>query len=204
MTYLIDNTLFDTDTVAETASVDTDDVFEYQPVDESTVIDYDLFLNIAATMAGEDASRAEIAKALRVSYPTVVRIMEDGEVKKNVSGKISAAWNDFVRNGGKVVTPVSDDPGDLPFVEEKLIRCRLTGRFLKNSAQSVNEELVGTTAGPVETDGEIVNRIEGRFNIMSMLVKRIVSGSVRSMIVQGAPGIGKTYTIQKELGRPRR
>ncbi len=50
-----------------------------------------------------------------------------------------------------------------------------------------------------ETPQERVARIAERFTIMYKLAKGSVSGSLRSLIVSGAPGTGKSHTIQSLL-----
>lgn len=43
---------------------------------------------------------------------------------------------------------------------------------------------------------EVAQRIEQRFNIMRKMTHGIIDGNVRSMIVSGAAGIGKTFDIE--------
>lgn len=51
------------------------------------------------------------------------------------------------------------------------------------------------------SDEEIAERIQKRFDIMLRMVDGMVAGHIRSMIVSGAPGIGKTYDIEHNLSR---
>lgn len=46
---------------------------------------------------------------------------------------------------------------------------------------------------------EIKETIRKRFNVMSMMSKGIITGNVRSLIISGAAGIGKTYSLDKAL-----
>ena len=65
----------------------------------------------------------------------------------------------------------------------------------------------------LETDEEIMNRIEDRFEILNEMTRATMNGDVRAMIVVGPPGVGKSYGVEKELnetgilddlaGRPR-
>lgn len=48
-------------------------------------------------------------------------------------------------------------------------------------------------------DKEIIDRINKNFSIMRRMTKAMLQGSIRSMIVSGAPGIGKTYDIEQIL-----
>jgi hypothetical protein len=52
---------------------------------------------------------------------------------------------------------------------------------------------------PVETDDEVMNRIEERFDILHQMTRATISGDVRAMIVVGPPGVGKSYGVEFEL-----
>lgn len=47
-----------------------------------------------------------------------------------------------------------------------------------------------------DDDSDAANRIEKRFKIMRKMTHGVVDGNVRSMIVSGAAGIGKTFDIE--------
>ena len=51
----------------------------------------------------------------------------------------------------------------------------------------------------VETDEEVMNRIEQRFEILQQMTRATISGDVRAMIVVGPPGVGKSYGVEFEL-----
>ena len=50
-----------------------------------------------------------------------------------------------------------------------------------------------------ETDEEVMNRIEERFDILHQMTRATISGDVRAMIVVGPPGVGKSYGVEFEL-----
>ena len=52
---------------------------------------------------------------------------------------------------------------------------------------------------PVETDDEVMTRIEERFEILQEMTRATISGDVRAMIVVGPPGVGKSYGVEFEL-----
>ena len=60
-----------------------------------------------------------------------------------------------------------------------------------------------TATGPIvaqaETDEEIMNRIEQRFEILHEMTRATIAGDVRAMIVVGPPGVGKSYGVEFEL-----
>ena len=55
------------------------------------------------------------------------------------------------------------------------------------------------TTPTVETDDEVMNRIEERFDILHQMTRATISGDVRAMIVVGPPGVGKSYGVEFEL-----
>jgi GTPase SAR1 family protein len=48
-------------------------------------------------------------------------------------------------------------------------------------------------------DEVILNNIKERFNILSLLTEATIDGTVRSLTVTGAPGVGKSYTVERIL-----
>ena len=58
---------------------------------------------------------------------------------------------------------------------------------------------VPTIAKKEETDEEVMARIGERFDIMDAMTQAVVEGVVRSMIVVGPPGVGKSYGVVKKL-----
>lgn len=50
-----------------------------------------------------------------------------------------------------------------------------------------------------ETDDEVMNRIEERFEVLQQMTRATISGDVRAMIVVGPPGVGKSYGVEFEL-----
>jgi hypothetical protein len=50
-----------------------------------------------------------------------------------------------------------------------------------------------------ETDEEIIARIDDRFAVLTDMTKASCKSIVRSLIVGGAPGVGKSFTVEKTL-----
>lgn len=50
-----------------------------------------------------------------------------------------------------------------------------------------------------ETDEQIVERLRGRFQILTDMTKAVKKGSVRALIVSGPPGVGKSYGVEEVL-----
>lgn len=52
---------------------------------------------------------------------------------------------------------------------------------------------------PVVTDEEILNSQRRRFRALSRMAEGVIAGNVRSVVVSGPAGIGKTYTVETML-----
>ena len=48
-----------------------------------------------------------------------------------------------------------------------------------------------------ETDQEVIDRIRERFEMLNMMTEAVVEGDIRSMIVSGPPGVGKSFGVEK-------
>ena len=51
------------------------------------------------------------------------------------------------------------------------------------------------------SDSQILTDLKERFDILSLLTKGAVAKNIRAMVVTGAPGVGKTYTVEQILER---
>ena len=52
-----------------------------------------------------------------------------------------------------------------------------------------------------ETDAEIIERLRERFDMLGDMTKAVKKGDVRAMIVSGPPGVGKSFGVEKVLGK---
>jgi replicative DNA helicase len=52
-----------------------------------------------------------------------------------------------------------------------------------------------------ETDEEIMERLATRFDILEDMTRAVKKGDVRSMIVTGPPGVGKSFGVEKVLSK---
>jgi hypothetical protein len=59
----------------------------------------------------------------------------------------------------------------------------------------------GVAHTPQETDKEIIARLRERFEILDDMTRACKKGDVRAMIVSGAPGVGKSFGVEKVLGK---
>ncbi len=51
----------------------------------------------------------------------------------------------------------------------------------------------------VRSDSQILTDLKERFDILSLLTKGAIAKNIRAMVVTGAPGVGKTYTVENIL-----
>lgn len=51
----------------------------------------------------------------------------------------------------------------------------------------------------VRSDDQILSDLKERFDILSLLTKGAIAKNIRAMVVSGAPGVGKTYTVEQIL-----
>jgi hypothetical protein len=52
-----------------------------------------------------------------------------------------------------------------------------------------------------ESDEAIMNRLRTRFSVLEDMTRAVKAGKVRAMIVSGPPGVGKSFGVEKVLGR---
>ena len=88
-------------------------------------------------------------------------------------------------------------------------------RIMVDDYEYVGEPVASkeTSAIKTETDEQVMDRIEERFEILNEMTRATMNGDVRAMIVVGPPGVGKSYGVENELnetgilddlaGRPR-
>lgn len=169
------------------------------------------FCSIVDHIKGEEGFYArrgiqgEIAQIFGVSQAFVSQVFVahkngEGEAKTfspKVTTNVRGVYDAFLENGSVPDTSEQEDDGMRPFVQEQFVRDRTNGRLYP--AARVEAGLVGTFSGKVESEEEIANRIGKRFNILDRMTDGVVAKFIPSMIVFGAPGIGKTWNIEKAL-----
>ena len=71
----------------------------------------------------------------------------------------------------------------------------------KATAESKSLELDKVEKVLNETDEEIMERLKQRFDILEDMTRAVKKGDVRSMIVTGPPGVGKSFGVEKVLSK---
>ena len=78
----------------------------------------------------------------------------------------------------------------------------VTSQMLLNAQAEVKSlETVAVEKVTNETDDEIKARLRDRFNILDDMTRAVKKGAVRAMIVSGPPGVGKSFGVEKVLGK---
>lgn len=174
------------------------------PMPMSRELTTDEFYGICDMMVGT-RDQHSVASALSLGQSSVSNFMRGTKISVRSSNKIAAAWNSFVETGtAPKDTGIIDDEDDgtRPYVTVSMVRERDTGRMYRED--QVSTGLIGITSGKVESDDEVVERISGRFNVMTQIVQRMLRKKANSMIVQAAPGVGKTFRIEQMLSAHKR
>jgi hypothetical protein len=59
---------------------------------------------------------------------------------------------------------------------------------------------VGDSGFEGKTDGEVFAELQTRFGVMNRMTDATIKGDTRGMIISGAAGIGKTFTVEQKVG----
>jgi hypothetical protein len=81
--------------------------------------------------------------------------------------------------------------------EMKRTRCAINVNDF--SVMGAGGKVKATVVEKTMSDKEIEQEISDRFEVLELLTRGVIAREIKSMIVSGAAGIGKTYTIDKML-----
>jgi hypothetical protein len=71
----------------------------------------------------------------------------------------------------------------------------------KAQVETKSLEQLAVDKNLTETDEEIMTRLKQRFDILDDMTRAVKAGHVRSMIVTGPPGVGKSFGVEKVLSK---
>jgi hypothetical protein len=98
---------------------------------------------------------------------------------------------------------VSVTDGDVKCEREVYVRLVHNGKEINVHANRDDFQVINPpqpVAAPLsEEDQKLDALIKRRFEIMAQLTDMVIGGDVRSMIISGAAGIGKSYNLEKRL-----
>lgn len=71
-------------------------------------------------------------------------------------------------------------------------------QYMNGNKEVITQSVNKSTS---ETDTEAMDRIKNRFDILDEMSKACISGDIRSLIVTGPPGVGKSYGVINQMER---
>ena len=76
-------------------------------------------------------------------------------------------------------------------------------RTIKISCASADSyrATTGAVEAREESDDEVIERLRDRFDMLEEMTRATKKGDVRAMIVSGPPGVGKSFGVEKVLGK---
>ncbi|MBT6367009.1 MAG: ATP-binding protein [Bacteroidetes bacterium] len=72
---------------------------------------------------------------------------------------------------------------------------------IKVSSENAYESTTAVSEKREETDQETIERLRERFDMLEDMTRAAKKGDVRAMIVSGPPGVGKSFGVEKVLGK---
>ena len=128
-----------------------------------------------------------------------IRIKSGTYRANKVNGKTFALVEQYRRTPkGGYVTVLNG--GAFPGFPEE-IRIKVDGpgdyEFVSGSENFV--EALAVAEVSAKTDEERIQEIGERFEILTDMTKAAISGDIRAMIVSGPPGVGKSYSVEREI-----
>jgi len=181
------------------------------------------FIEIGNTVFGVDTRwGSKMATAIGVTPATVSNIRTG---RANISEKLTNRIAALVANR-KVDTEGAISFADTEIAGDACFKLRLTAtdlssnkfvkvadvnpalffpRFAPEPQVMVQQFVQGSKTAPTAcsddnlTDQEILDRIGKRVRVMDTITNSVIAGDIPSMVVYGAPGVGKSYSVMKAL-----
>ena len=83
----------------------------------------------------------------------------------------------------------------------KNIRVRVTDNNYMIEGADMTARTVQTEAMRLESDTEVMDRLRKRFGMLEELAGAAKKGMIKALVVQGAPGTGKSHGVEKRLSK---
>ena len=128
-----------------------------------------------------------------------IRIKTGTDRANKVNGKTFALVEQYRRTPkGGYVTVLNG--GTFPgFPEEIRIKVDGPGDYEFVSGGETFVEALAVAEFTTKTDEERIQEIGERFEILTDMTKAAISGDIRAMIVSGPPGVGKSFSVEREI-----
>ena len=148
-----------------------------------------------------------------ISKPLFSVDITNGQYRSSIiNGTFLTPYNSVKRrvnpnNTVHLVLPILDT-GDITGIKDKLVYIRvlesnnITFVPVNNYVREVNKENKHVSLQePVveETEEQALNRIRLRFKTMDKLTEGVAAGVIKSLIISGPAGVGKSFGIEKSL-----
>lgn len=157
---------------------------------------------LLAQMFGSTTERGvhkKLGQLTGLSRGVIYSIMKGDAVSSRTERAITEGYLGWLESNPGLPNMLEGIHDERPAFEAiPLVRDTLNGRVM--DATKVNPTLIGA-AQPKDrgSDEEIINRIAKRFNVVDRMIDGMVENIIRSLVVSGAPGVGKTYNIERRL-----
>jgi hypothetical protein len=128
-----------------------------------------------------------------------IRIKSGTYRTNKVNGKTFALVEQYRRTPkGGYVTVLNG--GTFPgFPEEIRVKVDGPGAYEFVTGGESFVEALAVTEASNKSDEERIQEIGERFEILTDMTKAAISGDIRAMIVSGPPGVGKSYSVEREI-----
>ena len=83
----------------------------------------------------------------------------------------------------------------------RVVTMEMLAGMKSSKGESKSLEMAKVDKVTSETDDEIKARLRERFSILDDMTRAVKKGAVRAMIVSGPPGVGKSFGVEKVLGK---
>jgi hypothetical protein len=131
-----------------------------------------------------------------VSKPVQLVKIQNGTYR---GGVIENGTYKLIRVKGDVLHIFND--GTLGTDSERVSVKSNSYEIVKQTHQPSKTIQLSTEPVVLETDEQVMNRHAETFNVLTRLTRACIRGNVPSLIVEGPPGVGKSYGVINELER---
>ena len=83
----------------------------------------------------------------------------------------------------------------------RVVTMEMLAGMKSSKGESKSLEMAKVDKVTSETDDEIKARLRERFSILDDMTRAVKKGAVRAMIVSGPPGVGKSFGVERVLGK---
>jgi len=133
---------------------------------------------------------------------STIRIVSGSYRNQSVDGGVFTLVKGFqTSKKGSYVTVKNEGnfPGYSNEIKVKVLNMNAI-EFINGATPVATETVVESTVeSTIETDVEAMDRIKERFGILDEMSKACIAGDIRSMIVTGPPGVGKSFGVTTQM-----